>query len=130
DANTLGHTDDGTTASVALGFAAPLQFGTVPFDSLYVNNNGNVTIGRPRNDFQGIDFNSETMYSIFGPFVADVNTSNPGANTVTFGSGTLNGRQAFAANWPGVPGYGRSLDQLNAFQIVMIDRADTGAGNF
>lgn len=130
DANTLGHTDDGTTGSVPLGFATPLQFAGVSFDQVYVNNNGNVTINRPRNDFQGIDFNSETMYTIFGPFVADVNTSDYRANPVTFGSGTLHGHDAFAATWPGVPGYGRPLDQLNAFQIVIIDRADTGAGNF
>ena len=43
DANSLAATDDGSTAAVPLGFTVSF-FGT-NYNSVYVNNNGNITFG-------------------------------------------------------------------------------------
>jgi hypothetical protein len=49
---------------------------------------------------------------------------------VTYGSGTADGRQAFGVNWIDVGYFSSRTDKLNQFQLVLIDRSDTGAGNF
>jgi hypothetical protein len=50
-----------------------------------------------------------------------------------YGSGTVDGRNAFGVTWDGVNGVGYyffGADKLNKFQVVLIDRSDTGVGNF
>lgn len=127
---TTGHNDDGVAGPIAIGFDA--QLGSVPstvikFNQLYINNNGNVTIGGPNGNYGAIDFNT-TPRTVFGPFVADIDTRN--SNAVVFGNAVLNGHNAFAVTWPGVGYYNQHNDKLNSFQVVFIDRSDTGPGNF
>lgn len=46
------------------------------------------------------------------------------------GQGTYQGRAAFGVTWPGV-GYDANMaDRLNAFQLILSDRSDTGLNNF
>jgi hypothetical protein len=66
---------------------------------------------------------------MIAPFFADVDTRNLG-DAVTYGSGTVGGNTAFGINWDNVDHYYSGTGPLNSFQLVMIDRADTGAGNF
>jgi Nidogen-like/Thrombospondin type 3 repeat/Dockerin type I domain len=51
-------------------------------------------------------------------------------NVVTFGPGTVNGRAAFAVNWPGVGCFRENASVLNFFQAVLIDRSDVAPGDF
>ncbi len=49
----------------------------------------------------------------------------------TFGTGMIDGRDAFAATWIDVRNFSFDpVDGENTFQIVIIDRSDTGPGNF
>jgi len=126
NANTLPGTDDGSVGPVNLGFTANF-FGNL-HTSTYVNNNGNITFGGPLGTFTPFDLTS-TGQQIIAPFFADVDTRS--GNPTQYGTGTVNGRNAFGVTWSLVDYYttGNS-PQLNSFQLVLIDRADTGAGNF
>jgi Nidogen-like/PEP-CTERM motif len=125
--NTLAANDDGSTGSVAIGFTT--NFFGLNFNSLYVNNNGNVTFDNPL--FTYTPFNlTTTGAQIIAPFFGDVDTRPSGSQQVTYGQTTVGGRNAFAVNWDNVGYFSYGTDRLNQFQLVMIDRSDTGAGNF
>lgn len=78
-------------------------------------------------EFTPFDLTS-TGTQIIAPFFADVDTR--GTGSVTYGSGTVNGHNAFGVNWANVGYYSSMTDKTNNFQLVLIDRSDTGAGNF
>lgn len=125
DANIFASNDDGSVFVSDIGFS--LNFFGVSQSSLWINNNGNVTFGGARGTFTPFDLTS-TGETIIAPFFADVDTR--GGNSVTYGTGSIDGRDAFFVNWIDVGHYRTEQDRLNSFQLVLIDRADTGAGNF
>jgi hypothetical protein len=95
----------------------------------YVNNNGNLTFDSALATFTpfGLD---NTQREIIAPFFADVDTRSPGSKLVTYGQDTVNGHKAFGANYINVGYFAVHADKLNSFQVVLIDRSDTGDGNF
>jgi Nidogen-like/Carboxypeptidase regulatory-like domain/IPT/TIG domain len=126
DANTLPPNDDGSTGLINLPFS--IDFFGDTFDSLYVNNNGNLTFDSPLSTYtpSGLnDFGSP----IIAPFWADVDTA-VGDNAVTYGNGTVDGHMAFGVNWPGVDCFVTQGGGLNYFQVLLIDRSDIAAGDF
>ncbi len=130
DANDLGATDDGSSSLTNLGFSIDF-FGNAQ-SGLYVNNNGNVTFGAALGQYSPSPID-QMGRQIIAPFFADVDTGNAGiGDTVTYGQGTADGRDAFGVNWIDVNYYNNFAytDQLNSFQLVLIERSDTGAGNF
>ena len=116
---------NGTPALVPIGFT--INFYGNSFSSLYVNNNGNVTLDQPLGDFTPFGL-TNTLSEIIAPFFADVDTRV--GNTVTFGNDTVNGHQAFGINWIGVGYFSEELDKLNSFQLVLINRSDRNPGDF
>ncbi|MEE4120356.1 MAG: nidogen-like domain-containing protein [Paracoccaceae bacterium] len=129
DAVSLGRNDDGSSRAVQIGFDADF-FGQT-FTSLFVNNNGNVTFDAPLRSYTPFDLTS-TGRPIIAPFFADVDTRHVG-DAVAYGRGTVDGRDAFGVTWRDVGFYGSrsdSPDRLNTFQMVLVSRSDTGAGNF
>ena len=124
-ASALAPNDDGSSGAVEIGFTVDF-FGSVN-DQLFVNNNGNVTFGEPLDQFTPDDLTS-TSTNIIAPFFADVDTR--GTGEVTYGQTTLDGRAAFVVTWDEVGYFAQATDRLNTFQLVLIDRSDTGAGNF
>jgi hypothetical protein len=124
--NDLGPTDDGSTAAVPLGFQ--LTYFGANYATVYVNNNGYVAF----------DEEVTTLFSatkldqrLLAVFFADVDTrADAGTGTMHYGTDTVDGRLAFGATWPGVGYYERHYDRTDTFQVVIIDRADTGAGHF
>ncbi len=129
NSNTLPRNDDLSTDLVDIGFTA--NFFGVSRNQLYVNNNGNVTFDEALPTYTPFDLNS-TGRQIIAPFFADVDTRNPASAEVTYGQGNVGGRSAFGVNWDGagVGFFDERANPLNKFQLVMIDRSDTGAGNF
>lgn len=125
--NTLARNDDGSTGLVNLGFN--VDFFGLNFNQAYVNNNGNITFDAPLSTFTPFNLTS-TARQIIAPFFADVDTRNLGSAQVTYGTGTVDGRNAFGVNWVDVGYFSSAADRLNSFQLVLIERADTGAGNF
>ncbi|HXN73529.1 MAG TPA: nidogen-like domain-containing protein [Candidatus Acidoferrales bacterium] len=139
-ANVIPPNDDGSTTQINLPFAINF-FGTT-FNSLFVNNNGNVTFGTALSEFtpSGLNTNNGGI-PIIAPFWADVDTSaaapdsqdagSPPSGVVTFGVDTVNGHQAFGVNYENVGYFSFHSDKLNSFQLILIDRSDTGiAGAF
>ena len=125
-ANIFPGNDDSSTGPVALGFQANF-FGTT-YGSVYINNNGNVTFGAPIGTYTPGPV-SQAGAPIIAPFWADVETFL--GSPVTYGSTTFDGRPAFCVSWDGVDYYGgTTTDNLNKFQLLLVDRSNIGAGSF
>jgi hypothetical protein len=99
------------------------------YSSLYVNVNGNITFNEAYSVFTPV-FLPNSGKQIIAPFWADVDPRNPDSGAVKYGWGVVDGHYAFGATWKLVGYYGEHADKLNSFQIILIDRSDTGAGNF
>ena len=129
-ANVLAPNDDGSTNQITLPFT--INFFGESFSSLYVNNNGNVTFGSPLGEFTPTGLNGNNGGNpIIAPFWADVDTRGIGSAVVTYGVDTVNGHPAFGVNYENVGYYDTETDKLNSFQVILIDRSDTGiAGAF
>ncbi|MCX6922159.1 MAG: VPLPA-CTERM sorting domain-containing protein, partial [Verrucomicrobia bacterium] len=125
--NTLGPIDDLPSALYSLGFA--INFFGSWYSDVYVNNNGNITFGEASPTFDPSGMAGATL-PIIAPFFADVDTTGPGSGVVRYGSSTVNGHSAFGVNSLGVGYFNQRTDKLNSFQMVLIYRGDTGAGNF
>jgi len=128
-ANVFPANDDGSTSAIPLPFSVNF-FGTT-FSSLYVNNNGNVTFSQPFSEFtpSGLNGNNGGV-PIIAPYWADVDTTGAGSSLVTYGIDTVNGQPAFGVDYENVGYFESNFDKLNSFQVILIDRPDTGVGNF
>ncbi|MCW1920507.1 VPLPA-CTERM sorting domain-containing protein [Rhodobacter sp. KR11] len=129
DANTLPRNDDGSTGAVNVGFL--LNFFGVSTNSIFVNNNGNVTFTQPLPTFTPFGLTGAVTQPIIAPFFADIDTRAAGS-AVTYGAGSVGGRQAFGVNWQDVDYFGGSLSHTarNSIQLILIDRSDILAGAF
>lgn len=117
--------DDGSVGPVSLGM--DLNFFGNNFSSAYVNNNGNITFTGALSTFTPFQITGGSL-PMLAPFFADVDTRI--GDTVKYGTGTINGRNVFGVNWIDVGYYSARTDLLNSFQLIIVDRSDTGAGNF
>jgi Bacterial Ig-like domain (group 2)/Nidogen-like/Divergent InlB B-repeat domain len=129
-ANVLAPNDDSSTGQIALPFT--INFFGESFSSLFVNNNGNVTFTQPLREFTPTGLNGDNGgIPIIAPFWADVDTTGVGSAVVTYGTDIVNGHAAFGVNYENVGYYRSETDKLNSFQVILIDRSDTGiAGAF
>lgn len=127
--NTLAVGDDNSSAATALGFTANF-FGT-NYTQTFVNNNGNLTFAAPSGTFTPFGLAGANT-PIIAPFFADVDTR--GVGSVTYGTGTVNGFNAFAATYTNVGYFNSQTNKTNSFQVVLISRPDTNTptstGNF
>jgi len=119
----------GTCAGSLVPVGFNLNFFGVNFNSLYINTNGNVTLDNPLSTFTPFGLTA-TASQIIAPFFADVDTRPAASGVVTFGTGTFGGFSAFGVNWIDVGYFNQHTDLLNSFQLLLVDRSDTGAGNF
>ena len=128
DATTFAPNDDGSTGPISPGFSMNF-FGTT-FSEFYLNNNGNITFDSPLGTFTPFPLVANGIPMI-APFFADVDTRSAG-DPVRYGGGMANGHPAWGADWMNVDYYFSSSSHTNrnSFQLVLIDRTDTGAGNF
>src|SRR3954471_7454440 len=85
-ASELAANDDGSTGAVPVPFTG--DFFGLEFSTVYVNNNGNVTLNGPLSTFTPFGLLS-TSQPIIAPFFADVDTRNAGSDVVTYGATTL-----------------------------------------
>jgi hypothetical protein len=133
NANTLARNDDESTGSVSLGFSGSLNFFGASISSGFVNNNGNMTFDSALGTYTPFNLNT-TNRQIIAPFFADVDTRNASfGDAVTYGTGTVGGRDAFGVNWVNVGFYNAltaPFAPTNSFQLVIVERFDTGVGNF
>lgn len=125
DATATPPNDDDSVGPVPLGFE--IGFGGESYDATYVNNNGNLTFEAPLEDFVPFDL-TQAPDPIVAPFFADVDTRE--GSVARYGTGTVDGRPAFGATWPGVGCYSRVTSVRNAFQAIVVDRSDVADGAF
>lgn len=123
----FGGNDDGSVGPVNLGLSANF-FGTT-YTQAYLNNNGNMTFGFPLGTFTPFGLTANTGIPIIAPFFGDVDTRG-GGTQMTYGTGTFAGHNAFHQTWDGVGFYFVNSSKLNTFQTILVDRSDTGSGNF
>ncbi len=119
--------DDGSSPRVSLPFTINF-FGRIR-SGCFVNNNGNLTFDAALATFTPFGL-ERTQREIIAAFFADVDTRNAASRLVTYGEDTVDGRKAFGVNYIDVGYFNTHADKRNSFQIVLIDRSDTGAGNF
>jgi len=117
--------DDGSTGPHAVGFT--LNFFGSSFTQLWVNNNGNVTFDGAMSTFTPSSLLGSTR-QILAPFFADVDTN--ASDDVRYGTGSVGSQAAYWVDWVNVGYFSSNSYPLNSFQLVIIDRGDTGAGNF
>lgn len=118
------------SAGYALGFSAPINFFGNLYNGVFVNNNGNVSLGA-RNSFYS-DVGLESLPAkVIAPFYANVDTRFGGL-TARYGRATVDGRSAFGVSWLDADYFPSNAAHVNRnrFQLVLIDRSDMGAGNF
>lgn len=125
--NTLPRNDDGSTRAVTLPFS--INFFGRTFTQTFVNNNGNITFAGPSGTFTPFGLTSANT-PIVAPFFADVDTRNSDSGVVQYGNTTVDGHQAFCVNYINVGYFPSRADKLNTFQVILIDRENTGTGNF
>src|SRR3990172_5173835 len=132
NAGILPGNDDGSAGPVSIGFT--INFYGQSFNTLYVNNNGNITF-----DARLAAYSPPLLAGlgrkIIAPFFADVDTGIPPSGStvsgpVNYGTGTVGGRPAFGVNWPHVGYYDYKTNKLNTFQLILIDRSDVAPGDF
>ena len=115
------------TAGFSLGFSAGINFYGLMYTGVFVNNNGNISLGARNSFYSNVDLNALPARTI-APFYANVDTTFAGS-TVKYGRGTVDGRAAFMVNFLDVDYHTSSTAHTNrnSFQLVMIDQ---GGGNF
>ncbi|MBV1849036.1 nidogen-like domain-containing protein [Catellatospora tritici] len=126
-ANAVTPTDDGSSPEIPLPF--PVNFRGRQFDSVWVNNNGNLTFTGPYDEFTPMPLAS-TQAAMVAGWWADVDTRGEGSQPARYGFGTVDGRQAFCADYADVGYYNARADKLNSFQIYLVNRSDVAAGAF
>lgn len=126
-ANSLFRNDDSSTGQVALPF--PVSFYGNTYQSLFVNNNGNVTFNSPLGTYTPFQLTASTP-PIIAPFFADVDTRPSGSRLTTYGATTYEGRPAFCVYWDDVGYFSNHTDKLNTFRLYLVDRSDEVLGDF
>lgn len=119
--------DDSSSAINTLPFS--INFFGNNYSNFYINNNGNITFNAPVSTYTPRQFPISSQPMI-APFWADVDTRgvvSDGGNKVWVNSPNQN---TLVVTWDTVGYFGAHTDKRNDFQLVLRNRADTGAGNF
>ena len=124
--SSLAANDDLSSAAVPIGFT--IDWDGVSYGNLYVNNNGNVTFDSPQSAYTPGALNTLGK-PVIAPFFSDVDTTSAGS-PVSYGSGTYEGRAAFGVNWINISCFGGAPTANNGYQMLLVNRSDTGGGNF
>ncbi len=108
--------DDGSTGNIPIPFTFNL-YGQA-YNSLYINNNGNLTFTGPLSTFSATAFPS-VGNAIVAPFWADVDTRNGNGQVLYKITPT-----AVYVNWVEVGYYAFHGDKLNTFQLIITNGSD------
>lgn len=119
--------DSNFSSAIPLSFSA--DFFGQSYTNVYVNNNGNVTFGSRLSSFTPESL-AGTNHVIVAPFWADVDTRGAESGVVTYGATQFGGHPAFCVNWVDVGYYASHTNKLNSFQLLLVQRSDTGGGDF
>jgi hypothetical protein len=106
--------DDGSFGLLPLGFS--LNYFGKTYNDFYLNNNGNISFGKPIGAYTPNSFNTQNLAPMIAPFWADVDTR---------GTGTVAVRRdiphELILTWDKVGYYSQHTDKLASFQLVLRD---------
>ncbi len=116
--------DDEFSNVVVLPFN--FSFYGTSYDSLYINNNGNVSFDLPYSTFTANPF-PDPSYNMIAPFWADVDTRSTNGGNVWYKLTP----HSLVVVWDHVGYWNMMEDKLNTFQLIISDGQDTlvPAGN-
>jgi Nidogen-like len=120
-----GRNDDGSSNRLNLPFE--INFFGNNYSNFWVNNNGNLTFQSALSTFTPQPFGTVNRQPIIAPYWADVDTSCTLCGEVYVASPNAN---TLVATWDRVGFFPGNASKQNSFQVVLRNRADTGAGNF
>jgi hypothetical protein len=128
-ANDDHHSGNTNELGESLGFS--IDFGGTTYTKTFVSNNGYISFGQGSSNYSPYSLNaSYEGLPIIAAFFSDVDTRDQASGIVTWGTGLVDGKAAFVAKWNTVGEYGAEDFSPNTFEIVLVSRSDTGAGNF
>lgn len=119
--------DDGYSSVIGIPFN--FSFYGVNQDSLYINNNGNISFISPYSTFTSNPF-PDSMYNMIAPFWGDVDTREgydslgmpiPGTGGSVWYKITPT---ALIVKWEEVGYFPNQVDKLNTFQLIITDGTD------
>jgi hypothetical protein len=110
--------DDQYSNSIALPF--DFSFYGTTYDSLYINNNGNISFSQPYFTFTAYPFPDPT-FNMIAPFWADVDTRSTNGGNVWY---KVNPHSLIVI-WDHVGYFSMMEDKLNTFQLIISDGLDT-----
>lgn len=109
--------DDASTGLISIPFNFCL-YGT-NYNTLYINNNGNISFGSPYNTFSPVSFPTN-QFTMVAPFWADVDTRNPASGLVYYKITPT----YMVVRWQNVGYYNMNVDKLNDFQLIITNGND------
>jgi len=112
-----------SNVSGSLGFTINL-FGTNT-TSLFVIPQGMLSTDGGSH-FSDTDYRISNSRCVISPYKGNWDPAN---SPTKFGTAVINGQNAFIAHYDGIGGFSSASTTAN-FQVIIIDRSDTGAGNF
>jgi len=95
------------------------NFYGVAYDSLYINNNGNISFGTPYSTFTANPF-PDPMYQMVAPFWGDVDTRDSLGGAVYYSISPTH----MIVKWEAVGYYAMHSDKVNTFQLIITDGTD------
>ena len=113
--------DDGSSAGIFLPFIFNL-YGDL-YNTLYINNNGNVSFDAPWATFTATGFPTAS-FAMVAPFWGDVDTRPAGGGEVWYKVTPT----ALYVNWVEVGYFNMYTDKLNTFQLILTDGTDPVVG--
>lgn len=119
--------DDGSSPEIPLPFS--IDFHGRKFQSLWVNNNGNITFDGQLSAYTPSDLTTFNR-PIIAAWWADVDTQGPLSMPVRYGLGNVGGRQALCVQYDHVGYFRAHDDRLNSFKLFIVDRDDVAPGAF
>ena len=129
-AQTLNRNDDQSSDRIPLPLEmSPLNFLGRSVDALWVNNNGNITLDGPLQQYTPFTL-LDTNRAIIAPYFADVDTTPSDGGQVSYGVTEFDGRLAFCVTWDSVGYFDQQTDRTSTFQLLLVSRSNLGEGFF
>ena len=114
--------DDASSIPINLPFS--FNFYGTPYNTIYINNNGNISFNTPYSTFTANPF-PDPSFNMIAPFWSDVDTRDfmvPATSNVVYFKTTPT---AMIVKWESVGYFSQHFDKLNTFQLIITDGTDT-----
>ncbi|HWN66071.1 MAG TPA: PxKF domain-containing protein [Haliangium sp.] len=126
-ANAMPRNDDDYSGPIPMGF--DFLFGNQFHSELSISTNGFVKFSPQGPVWWQLREWQSFSIPLIALYHADADTRAAGSDQVTYGPITFAGRPALCINWVNIGYFDAHYDQLNSFQLILVDRNDVGPGD-